>query len=167
MHPLYILLITLLSLSLSAQNQGSEWKTYTKSNSGSDQVSPQLPRADFMDQAIRNTSNRQNPGIVVHQSPELQMLSTRFKLENIGRQNIKGYRVHIFGGERGVANEVKARVSELYPDVPSEISYKAPNYRVRVGYFRTNLDADRFLRQIKEDFGNAFIVQGDIGLPAL
>ncbi len=109
----------------------------------------------------------QSRGIVVHQSPEIQMLSTRFKLENTGRQNIKGYRVQVFVGERARANEIKSRVNELYPEMPAEINYLAPNFRVRVGNFRTNLDADRFLRQIKSDFNNAYIVPDEIGLPSL
>lgn len=95
------------------------------------------------------------------------MLSTRFKLENSGRQNLKGYRVQVFVGERNRANEIKARVAEMYPEVPAEINYLAPNFRVRLGNFRSNLDADRFLRQIKADFANAYIVPDEIGLPSL
>jgi len=63
---------------------------------------------------------------------------------------------------------MKARVSEVYPDMPVEINYLAPNFRVRVGNFRSQLEADRFLRQIKGDFPNSYVVdEENMGLPAL
>ncbi len=128
-----------------------------------------LPRANFMDEAVRNNfASTQNPGgITVHQAPEIPMLSSRFKAEHAGKSDLKGYRVQVFVGDRAKASEIKARVNELYPDMPAEINYLAPNFRVRVGNFRTNLDADRFLRQIKADFNGAYIVPDEIGLPGL
>lgn len=150
MHRFLLAPVLIFSLTASAQIQGG------------------LPRADFMDQTVRTQyASNQNPGLTVHQSPEFQLLSTRFKVEHQGKTDIKGYRVQVFVGDRNRANEVKARVNELYPDVPSEINYLQPNFRVRVGNFRTFLEADRFLRQIKIDFGNAYIVPGEIGLPNL
>ncbi len=150
MNPFSLLVAALLSCPLFAQP-----------TTGS-----QLPRANFMDQQVR-TNYAASPGITVHQSAEIQMLSNRFKLENNGKANLKGFKVQVFVGERATANDIKARFSSIYPEVPAEIDYFAPNFRVRVGNFRSNLEADRFLRQIKSDFGNAFIVADQIALPAL
>jgi len=112
--------------------------------------------------------SHQSTGITVHQAAEIQLLSARFKAEHLGKNDNKGYRVQVYLGERGKAGDMKARVSEVYPDMPVEINYLAPNFRVRVGNFRSQLEADRFLRQIKGDFPNSYVVdEENMGLPAL
>jgi hypothetical protein len=55
--------------------------------------------------------------------------------------------------------------SARYPDVSAYLTFKAPNYKVRVGDFRTRLDAVRFLQQILTDYPGAYVITDHIHLP--
>lgn len=79
---------------------------------------------------------------------------------------IQGYRIQIhFGSERDKAKEIKSKFLTAYPDVPAYDPYEQPNFKIRVGDFRTKLEAYQFLKQISTDFPGAFIVQDNIELP--
>lgn len=84
------------------------------------------------------------------------------------RSPIKGYRVKIhFGSDKNKANEIKAKFTTLFPDVPAYAKYDQPNFNIRVGDFRTKLEAYKFLKEIQTEFPSAFIVQDDIEFPRL
>ncbi len=72
-----------------------------------------------------------------------------------------------FGGVRQKAAEVKLDFSGKHSDVPSYLTYTAPNYKIRVGDFSTRLEAQRFLKSIEGQYTTAFIVPDEIKLPVL
>lgn len=74
-----------------------------------------------------------------------------------------GYRVKIhFSADRSKANEVKARFSSKYNDVPTYEDYQQPNFVVNVGDFKTKLEAYELLKKIQVDFPYAFIVKSKV-----
>ncbi|MGL4596946.1 MAG: SPOR domain-containing protein [Bacteroidia bacterium] len=78
----------------------------------------------------------------------------------------KGYRVQIyFGVDNAKAKEVKSKFLSSYgTDAHGYVVYDLPNFKVRVGDFRTRMEAYRFLKKIKADFPSAFIVESEIEL---
>ncbi|MCY1520803.1 hypothetical protein D9M68_555950 [compost metagenome] len=79
-----------------------------------------------------------------------------------------GYRVQVFYGpdRRETFNE-QARFKGLYPRVNTYITYKEPNYYLRVGDFRTRLEAQNFLAGLRPSFPTLFIFREKINAPAL
>ena len=55
----------------------------------------------------------------------------------------------------------------MYPGIQAYRSYASPNFKVTVGNFRTRLDAEALLRQIKGDFPDAFIVRERFKYPSI
>lgn len=89
-------------------------------------------------------------------------------IEINSKTHIKGYRVKIhFGTDKNAAKDVKGNFIGKYPDVPAYEKYDQPNFNIRVGDFRTKLEAYRFLKEIQADFPAAFVVQDEIEFPAL
>ncbi len=89
-------------------------------------------------------------------------------IEINSKASIKGYRVKIhFGTDKNSAKEVKGTFIAKFPDVPAYEKYDQPNFNIRVGDFRTKLEAYKFLKEIQADFPAAFIVQDEIEFPAL
>lgn len=79
---------------------------------------------------------------------------------------IKGYRIKIhFGTDKNKAKEVKGSFITKFPNVPAYEKYDQPNFNIRVGDFRTKLEAYKFLKEIQLDFPAAFIVQDEIEFP--
>ncbi len=82
---------------------------------------------------------------------------------------IDGFRLQVFS-DSGVNSKSKAMAvqEELrakFPDQGVYLSFKSPNYKVRIGDFRTRLDAQRFLVELSADYPNAFIIEEGINLP--
>ncbi len=76
----------------------------------------------------------------------------------------EGYRVQIyFGGDKTKAREAKSRfLSQHSDELRAYEIYEAPNFKIRVGDFRTKLEAYRFLKEVRSDFPSAFIVESEI-----
>ena len=79
-----------------------------------------------------------------------------------------GYRVQIFYGlDRRETFSEQARFKALYPRVNTYITYKEPNYYLRVGDFRTRLEAQNLLNELRPNFPTLFIFREKINAPSL
>lgn len=89
-------------------------------------------------------------------------------IEINSKATIDGYRIKIhFGADKNQAYEIKRKFSEKFPDVPAYAKYDQPNFNIRVGDFRTKLEAYKFLKEVQVEFPSAFLVQDDIEFPQL
>ncbi len=83
----------------------------------------------------------------------------------------QGYRIQILmvsGNDAlEVTDEAKTEFIEEYPDIPVYLTFGEPNYRVRVGDFRTRLEAEKFLEQISRKYPGAWVTQDNINFPVL
>jgi hypothetical protein len=81
---------------------------------------------------------------------------------------IKGYRVQIhFGPEKAKAVDVKTKFTTQYHNTTAYLDYQQPYFKIRVGDFRTKVEAYKLLQEISSDFPGAFIVSDEIELPPL
>jgi hypothetical protein len=84
---------------------------------------------------------------------------------------IDGYRVEIFFSSamnaRERALEIKKEFLSSYPDHNVHILFSAPNFKVRVGDFRTKNEALKLYKKIQKDYPGAFIVPDIIDFPML
>ena len=79
-----------------------------------------------------------------------------------------GYRVQVFyGSDRRLAFKEQARFKAAYPKLNTYITYKEPNYYLRVGDFRTRLEAQRMMNELRSMFKTLFIFQERINAPSL
>ena len=80
-------------------------------------------------------------------------------------KTIPGYRVQIaaFSGVNSKANAFNLRDRFMldYPQVQAYIVFDEPNFKVKVGDFRTRLEAYAFLQQIKETY-KGYLVKDNI-----
>jgi hypothetical protein len=88
------------------------------------------------------------------------------KTYNAKYKNISGFRIQIFKGS-GNSSLANARLlaeefSEKNQNTPTYLSFQEPYYRIRVGDFRSRLDAINFLTSIKDDYPSAFVIQDNI-----
>ena len=86
-------------------------------------------------------------------------------IELNSKTTVRGYRVKIhFGTEKSKAYEIKEKFNSKFVDIPSYVRYDQPYFSVRVGNFRTKLEAYKFLKQIQGEYAQAFLVQDEIEL---
>lgn len=79
-----------------------------------------------------------------------------------------GYRVQIFyGSDRRETFNEQSRFKSVYPKINTYITYKEPNYYLRVGDFRTRLEAQRMMNELRSTFATLFIFRQKINAPSL
>lgn len=114
------------------------------------------------------TQSNTDSSIVVTKDSRIDELINKQKEINLQKQTIPGYRIQVyFGVNRQKATEVKSEFTNKHLDVNSYLTYSQPNFKVRVGDFRTRLEAQKFLKDIQGVYGTSFIVSDDIRIPAL
>jgi hypothetical protein len=79
-----------------------------------------------------------------------------------------GYRVQlIFDSDRKVVDEARNRFIASYPKVDTYVIYNAPNYVLKVGDFRSQLEAEKVKNSFVRDFPTCFIIKEMINLPRI
>lgn len=79
-----------------------------------------------------------------------------------------GYRVQIYyGSDRREVFSQQAQFKSSYPKLNTYITYKEPNYYLRVGDYRTRLDAQKFLNELRPSYPTLFIFREKINAPIL
>ena len=88
---------------------------------------------------------------------------------NESLNKLEGFRIQLFSdsgnNSKNKAQAVRDEIQSRYPLIGVYLTFKSPNYKVRVGDFRTKLDAQRFLIELTGDYPNAFIIADQINLP--
>jgi hypothetical protein len=63
------------------------------------------------------------------------------------------------------AENVRKTFLSKYPKVSAHVSFKEPNFRVRVGDFRTRAEARGFREEIQSEFPQGFVVKDEVKYP--
>lgn len=107
--------------------------------------------------------------IEIRQEPKITHLVEKHIRLNDSLGTMSGYRIQLFftSGVNGkkLAQEVESDFIKKYPDTRAYLLWDSPNYKVRVGDFRSRLDALKFQDSIKTEFPNVYIVRDEIKLP--
>ena len=64
-------------------------------------------------------------------------------------------------------NTLKNDFLQEYPEMGAYVIYQQPNFKLRVGDFKTRLEASKFLTEMQTRFAMAFIVNDEVRLPNL
>ena len=111
----------------------------------------------------------QNGVLKLNQDERIDMLIAKQRQIHANDSTIDGFRVQIFmelGNDAlAHADSVQAKFIEMYPDVPVYLIFGQPYYRLRIGNFRTRLEAENMYHQLKKEFKNAFVTADRIELP--
>jgi len=105
----------------------------------------------------------------LNQDPRIGNLIMKQRQIHVNDSTIDGFRVQIFMelGNDALrhADSVKMRFSEKYPEVPIYLVFGQPYYRLRIGDYRTRLEAENMYQQVKKEYSNAFVTADRIELP--
>ena len=88
---------------------------------------------------------------------------------NKTKKYIQGFRIHIFSesgsNSKTAALDVKTKFLTKYPSVGAYIVFQEPNYKIRVGDFRTRMNARGFLKDVIGEYPNAYVIKDIIEFP--
>lgn len=127
---------------------------------------------------------KQEPGkgvVTVHQSDAIRalvgahMYGTNVEQEGeTAYLKIQGYRAQVFSGNNQRKSKDEAfrkekEIKELFPDVPTYVTYNAPFWKLRVGDFRSHEEAYQMMRRLMAAFPDyakeMYIVKEEVKIP--
>jgi hypothetical protein len=125
--------------------------------------------AAFPGKGFTQEKNDEKGKILLIQDDRVDLLVSKHIQINQNRNGIEGYRIQIFfdsgNNSKTKAQSIYEGFKAKYPDVGAYLTFKSPNYKVRIGDFRTRLDAQRFLNDAILEYPNAWIIADMINLP--
>ena len=107
---------------------------------------------------------------IITEDTRINTLLAKHIAFNENKACIKGFRIQIFfDSGNNYKNSAIAAMNEFktkHSKVGAYLIFQEPNYKIRVGDFRSRMDAQRFLHKITEEYPSAFIViDNEINLP--
>ena len=112
---------------------------------------------------FQQLSAQETGKVTVTKDPQIDsLIARRLELNRAGLSGnnvtLSGFRVQIFSGlDRALAYSELQKFKTRYPAISSYVSYKQPNYRLRVGDFRTRLEAEKLMNELKMFYNSMFI----------
>jgi hypothetical protein len=93
-------------------------------------------------------------------------LETMFKNQLAANEKepvIIGYRVQIyFGSDRSEALDLRSKFLQQYSSHGAYLSYDQPYFRIRVGDFRSRMEAQKLMQELKGKFESLIIITEQI-----
>ncbi len=84
------------------------------------------------------------------------------------KPEITGYRIQLFfDSDRNAINSARSKFIAQFPKVDTYIEFNAPNFFLKVGDFRTRLEAEKVKSEVEMDFPTSFVIKEKINLPRL
>jgi SPOR domain len=79
------------------------------------------------------------------------------------RRNIPGFRIQVASSsDRNTVFTAKTKMYQLYPELKPYLIYQPPNYKLKVGNFKTQEEADPYLQKLIQNFPSGVYLVPDI-----
>jgi len=87
--------------------------------------------------------------IQLNEDPKIAQLFRNWTNSNRANPRVDGWRVQVMATtDRQQVEEARNRFRSQYPDVPADFVHEKPYYKLRVGAFRSRLEAQAFLETL-------------------
>ncbi len=98
--------------------------------------------------------------VTIHADPRLNLITAKKQGSPVGYiSSGKGFRVQIYNGnDRKAAINTKIDFMRRYPNITAYLTYIAPQFRVKVGDFKTRAEAQKFNHELIAFYNPTMIV---------
>ncbi len=93
------------------------------------------------------------------QDPKFEQLLNEKRKINTSLMNNDSYKIQIFNGTNDNAKKILNKFKQENNDLEATIIFNTPNYKVWVGNFRSRIEAERYLVEIKKKYINVFLIK--------
>lgn len=81
---------------------------------------------------------------------------------------IMGYRVQLFfDSNKSAVDDARSRFIAMFPKVDTYVQFTAPHYFLKVGDFRTQMEAEKVKSEADASFPTSFVVKEKVNLPRI
>lgn len=103
-----------------------------------------------------NFTNAQQGTVNIEQDEKIADLLEIYKSANTTSEY---YRIQVGFGSHAKAQNIKASIEVDFPNMYSKIDFDSPTYRVRLGRFKTKLEAERRFTEVRKKYPDAMLLK--------
>jgi hypothetical protein len=106
--------------------------------------------------------------VTVHKDPRIDLLVQKQidineETTRDTRRTMNGFRILVINSnDRNKVFAAKARIYQSYPELKPYLMYLPPNYKLKVGNFKTKEEAEEYRKELARDFPAGLHVIRDI-----
>jgi hypothetical protein len=110
----------------------------------------------------------QDSGTVVYADPRVDsLIRKQIQINEVttrdSRRNIPGFRIQVANSnDRNQVFAIKTKIYQKYPELKPYLIYQPPNYKLKVGNFKTPDEAATYLQKLTQDFPSGVFLIHDI-----
>lgn len=84
------------------------------------------------------------------------------------KPEIDGYRIQLFfDSDKDAIYGARSQFISKFPKVDTYVEFNAPNFMLKVGDFRTRLEAEKVKSEVEAEFPTSFVIKEKINLPRI
>ena len=101
--------------------------------------------------------------VVINEDEDISRVMAAYKAIAMQNQYVDGWRIQIINtDDRRQMESARSKFAGRYNHIDMTWEHVRPYYQVKVGAYRTKLELEAFLRELKEDFPRAIPVRDKI-----
>ncbi|MDD5152059.1 MAG: SPOR domain-containing protein [Flavobacterium sp.] len=120
-------------------------------------------RKIFLSLVILNTWTSylyaQDQNVTVNQDSKFEQLLNEKRKINPSLTVNDSYKIQIYNGSSENAKKTLSDFKQNFSDIDATIVFNTPNYKVWVGNYKTRIDAERSLIDIKKKYNNVLLIK--------
>ncbi|WP_264532225.1 SPOR domain-containing protein [Flavobacterium sp. N502540] len=101
----------------------------------------------------------QDQNLTLNQDPKFEQLLNDKRKINTSISTNDTYKIQIFSGKSEEAKKTLSDFKREYSNIDGTIIFNTPNYKVIVGNFKTRIEAERNLAEIKKRHKSVFLLK--------
>lgn len=109
--------------------------------------------------AFAHNINAQDQNLTLNQDPKFEQLLNEKRKINTSINTNDTYRIQIFSGKSDEAKKTLSDFKRENATIDGTIIFSTPNYKVIVGNFKTRIEAERNLTEIKKRYKSVFLLK--------
>jgi hypothetical protein len=116
----------------------------------------------------RTLAQTDSATVVVYKDPRLaelirQQVQINEETTRDSRRNMPGFRIQVINStDRNKVFAAKAKIYQEFPDLKPYLLYQPPNFKLRVGNFKTQEEAEDFEKQLSALFPTGLYIIRDV-----
>ncbi len=101
----------------------------------------------------------QEKNTTLNQDQKFEQLLNEKRKINASLTVNESYKIQVFNGNSENAKRTLNEFKQNFTEIDATIVFNTPNYKVWVGNFKTRIDAERYLIDIKRKYKNALLIK--------
>lgn len=82
---------------------------------------------------------------------------SEFQKRSMAEKEVDGWRIQIITtDDRRKMEAAKSKFETMYPEIFLKWEHIVPYYKIKIGAYKTKLDLQAFLQELREEFSSAF-----------